>query len=289
MNPKCPICRKRAEYWESIRGETKKTKNQTFDLYKCSSCGHGFYHPGFNSEKDLIKYYDEDFAIDYNPEIMTQDFILRRKQYIKDTELLKTYLKKRYITILDYGCSTGQLLEMMPCCWRKHGYEISEFKINYMRKNCKKIKVVMDLAKLKRSEYDVIVLRGVIEHLFDFKTLFGVLSRSLKKDGLIFICATPNFASPCAVLYGRDWNLLRVAPFHYHQFTPTSLSILFARHGFCMVGLHHPYLGTPYAKGSDGGVFVRNVRRLNKNNIRGGSCHAYPGNMMSCVFKKVRR
>ena len=42
------------------------------------------------------------------------------------------------------------------------------------------------------QEYDLIIMRGVIEHIPKFNNLIKKLSKCVKQDGLFFITATPN-------------------------------------------------------------------------------------------------
>ena len=57
---KCPICRGLSY----CRAKVKKTK---FEVYKCCDCGHGFIWPKLTSDKQLLEIYNDDYAVDYNP------------------------------------------------------------------------------------------------------------------------------------------------------------------------------------------------------------------------------
>lgn len=292
--PKCPICSSKSRFYFSVEesatdSEYLTNKSQglkTFNIYKCNLCGHGFFYPGVKNQEELYGFYNEKYAENYSPEVMSEDFIKRQKQYKLDLELLENHLPQKDISVLDFGCSTGQFLNAMPSNWKKYGYEVNKFEIDYISKNYKKIKVFSSMSQLKQNSYDVITLRGVIEHLFDFDELFSLINHSLKKKGLVFVGATPDFDSPCSRIYRSQWNQIS-APEHYHQFTATSLAILFAKNGFSFKVLHHSYLETPYADPKNDGLkFIKNTQRILNHKKPLDTPHAYPGTIMSLIFEK---
>lgn len=284
----CPICNRGSTYFDF-----GKDKNDIkFDIYKCTFCGHGFYHPGVKSKKDLLEYYNEEYAKSYNPEIENEEFMLRKQQYAKDVNMLSKFFNRLDIKVLDFGCSTGQFLLQMPEEWDKSGYEINKFEIDFIRKNYPKLKVFDSLDNLKtlkenKEKFDLVTFRGVIEHFFDFDEIFTLLSSLVNKSGNVFVCATPDFNSPCAQLYKSKWNQI-VTPIHYHQFTSASLSLLFAKYGFSLKSLRHPYLDTPYENfAEDSRKYLKNVKNVIDGKEVEETIHAFPGNMMSMMFEKL--
>lgn len=276
--PSCPICTSRSRFWESVKG---------FKIYKCLFCGHGFFYPGVKTRTELLGHYNEDYSQTYKPERLSKDFRLRQKQYELDTAMIRGHNSKSKISVLDFGCSTGQFLNSMPAAWKKYGYEVNRSELDYVTKHYSHITMFSEIIELKKQKYDLITLRGVIEHLFDFQELFSVLNSSLKKGGKIYICATPDFSSPAAVVYRSKWNQI-APPLHYHQFTAASIAILFAMHNFGLKLLSHPYAETPYADfANDSAGFIRNVKRLGHGRKPDRTAHAFPGTMMSLIFEKL--
>ena len=265
--PKCPIC--------SCSGKLFATTGY-FKVYKCENCGHGFLFPGFYSENCLLKFYDKNYSKDYNPKLKTKNYQSRQIQYKLDATFLKPFIQSKIISVLDFGCSNGEFLKTLPSYWTKYGYERS----GYFKQNKK---IYSTIEEARKNKYDIITLRGVIEHLFNFDSLFSLIKTSLKKNGIVYICATPDFNSPCAVVYKKQWNQL-ILPFHYHQFTLASLTILFAQHGLGLKAIHYPYMETPYSSfQKDSKKFINNItgKQIDTN-------HAYPGNMMSVIFEKIK-
>ncbi len=289
QNPLCPICFSDSRYWDSsIAIDASKRSKKEFSLYKCNTCGHGFFYPGVKDKNELGAYYNEEYAREYNPDLEEESFKLRKEQYTLDLNLINEYIHKDELSVLDYGCSTGQFLNVMPSNWKKHGYEVNKFELSYIMENYKDITTFSKISEIKDIQFDLITLRGVIEHLFDFDDLFYIINKTLRDDGYIFICATPDFNSPCAHVYKSKWNQI-TAPIHYHQFTSASITILFVKHKFGLRNLIYPYLETPYSNFlEDSQKFFKNIERFLENKDVIDTAHAYPGNMMSLIFKKIK-
>ena len=275
---RCPICSSEANFWSSV---------DNYKLYKCVRCGHGFFNPGVSSKEELKTFYNQDYAEDYNPDINNESFIQRQRQYQLDIQYLYPYLSKDDVKVLDFGCSTGQFLNIMPDSWQKNGFEVNQFEMSYIRDNYKDINVFSEIKQLEESSFDLITLRGVIEHLFDFDDLFRAINKSIRSGGLVYICATPDFNSPCSVLYLSEWNQIS-APLHYHQFTASSLALLFAKAGFGLKGLHYDYIDSDYAVfQSDAAKFIKNTQALSEKGHVSHANHAYPGTMVNMIFEKI--
>ena len=99
----------------------------------------------------------------------------------------------------------------------------------------------LEEASFPDNSFDVVIMAGLIEHLYEpYQTLCEV-RRILKPDGLLWFDA-PNedglymtIGNLYMRLLGRDWvvNLAPTfAPFHVQGFNPASLSFLLKRTGF---------------------------------------------------------
>lgn len=296
MTPSCPICGHASTYWvtvaqsadASLRHTESDYNRSRFHMFRCQRCGHGHHYPGVEDEQMLLTLYGEDYANDYVPDASNNQFLRRKEQYGLDVSYLMPFLPQGHITVLDVGCSVGEYLSVMPSSWEKHGFEVNAHEIEYLGRHHSQIRVYDDLDQIPDREFNVITLRGVIEHLFEFDTVLLLIKRAIKSGGHVFISATPDFGSPCAVVYREHWNQVCV-PYHYHHFSVSSLSILFAKYGFGLKGVTHPYLATPYAEfPSDARKFIDNTRSvLAGRSIVADNLHAFPGTMMSLVFQSV--
>ena len=237
---------------------------------KCINCGHGSYRNVF-SKPHFDEIYGAEYAKDYLDATETHN--QRLGQYVLDLILLKELLSEK-IKVLDFGCSSGEYLDAMPDAWDKSGYEVNS-------------KQVSDIKEC----FDLITLRGVIEHIPKFSIFSELISKQLKVGGILYISATPDFSSPCAVEYKSHWGQIHY-PSHIHQFTPASLQILLSTSGLVMKGLYHPYMGTPYENWkNDSAHYLKNsgikpFTNLISNEVK-SYIHPFPGNMMSVIFEKV--
>ena len=104
-------------------------------------------------------------------------------------------INKKNLKILDIGCGTGILFEYLCEGNFLVGIDLSKWCIFKAKRYAKKagLKPRLIVANifnipLKENTFDLIIISGVIEHLrSNPKTITGVLSRLLKKDGKILV------------------------------------------------------------------------------------------------------
>ncbi len=279
---KCIICRSNAYLYFNYKDIFGKNVN----IYKCINCGHGFHKEKY-SENQYKNIYAKDYAKSYIGSKIDKAFNLRLKQYRQDTHNLLRIIKNKKLSVLDYGCSTGNYLSTMPNGWSKHGFEINKTEIEYIKKNKKNIKIYEDVSKINKK-FDIITMRGVIEHIQDHKNLLYFLKNRIKKNGFLYISATPDFSSPAATLYQNYWNQT-ICPQHIHQFSTSSLSLMLAKSGLVMLDMQHRYYETPYASWKlDKNIFLKNFELIKKGQKPKNTSHAFPGTMISALFQKVK-
>ena len=260
--------------------------NKSVIMFKCLDCGHGFHKKKYSSSQ-FNNIYDLEYAKGYIGSKSKKLFNNRQTQYKLDVSNLLSLIKKKNLSVLDYGCSTGLYLSSMPNNWLKHGYEINKTEIPYIYKNNKKVKVYENLKDITKK-FDLITMRGVIEHIQDHSNLTSFLDKRLKIGSYLYISATPDFSSPCASIYNKFWNQV-ICPQHIHQFSNTSLSIMMARANLVLYDIKHEYQNTPYANwNNDKKLFLKNINLKNERKKLSNTKHAFPGTMMSALFQKVR-
>ncbi|PKO41833.1 MAG: hypothetical protein CVU30_12900 [Betaproteobacteria bacterium HGW-Betaproteobacteria-3] len=252
-------------------------------LCKCINCGHGSHDREY-TEAQFRDMYKAEYAADYLEQEETL-YQQRQQQYKLDVRLLLASTDLVDVRVLDYGCSSGGYLDAMPASWNKSGFEVNPVHIQHLRDNKKHVTVFDNPAAIQ-GQFDVITLRGVIEHIPDHAELIGLLDKHLAPEGLVFITATPDFSSVCATLYKEQWNQI-ACPEHIHQFSTASLALLLARAGLVLRALHHPYMETPYARWEqDRQQFLDNFRQVTNRQVGPLPAHAFPGNMVSALFQK---
>lgn len=100
--------------------------------------------------------------------------------------------------VLDVGCAEGHLAQrLLNQGWFVDGIEYNKASAKKAEQFCTKVFVgdITNISFLKKmpSNYDVIILGDVIEHVFDPQTTVQELLKHLKKDGNIII-SVPNVA-----------------------------------------------------------------------------------------------
>jgi 2-polyprenyl-3-methyl-5-hydroxy-6-metoxy-1,4-benzoquinol methylase len=254
-------------------------------LHKCINCGHGFHDHQYTAAQ-----FDEIYRADYAADYLMKEKALyqqRQTQYGLDISLLLSIRQFSEVRVLDYGCSSGGYLDAMPNHWHKSGFEVNPFHIQHIRENKSHIEVFEKTENIQ-GKFDLITMRGVIEHIPDHTDLISFLKKHLAPNGSVYITATPDFSSVCSTLYKAQWNQV-ICPEHIHQFSATSLAVLLARSGLVLRSLNHPYIDTPYARwDEDKSQFLSNFNTIASSSTSGlQTSHAFAGNMISALYEKM--
>lgn len=140
--------------------------------------------------------------------------------------------------LLDFGCGTGDFLETA----QKNGWDVSGIEPNEKARNIankKTTNLVFDsncFFNLKESNFDVITLWHVLEHLPDLDTHIIQFKKLLQPDGTLII-AVPNFKSHDAHHYKEFWAAYDV-PRHLWHFSKTAISKLMTKHHMEVIDIH---------------------------------------------------
>ena len=250
--------------------------------YKCTNCGLVYHDPQLTRAGRDAFYASGYFELQNNP----ADAAARDLMYDVEIAFLEKHRKGG--TLLDVGCGGGFLLNSFSSKWEKHGIEFDATSARHanevLKLNVKQGEV--DEVSYPDNFFDVIVLRGVIEHMADPKTMLKHLVGWLKQDGLIYITSTPNIESLCAELYREKWRLFTAD--HQIHFSKQTLIDLFNENNFSLLDSAYFYLETPYAQELEDYRKILTDATLiatgKKDQI--GSSPAFYGNMLSLIFKK---
>lgn len=146
--------------------------------------------------------------------------------------------------VLDIGAGTGDFLQ---AC-KNDGWQIHGVEPNVQARSIAEKKLNEPLAEttdaLTGSDYDVITLWHVLEHLPDLKGTIRNLSGMLKQEGSIVI-AVPNHKSYDAKFYGEFWAAYDV-PRHLWHFSRKSIKRLFEEEGMQIVKIRPMYFDSYY-------------------------------------------
>lgn len=205
--------------------------------------------------------------------------------YVRDTKRETMYLQERdrileYFphggVILDIGCGVGGFLQTFDDRWEKYGVEPSEFAAEKAKK--KGVTIIQSASVGNFDQFDVVVLRGSLQHIaFPMESLVQA-HRVLKSGGLLVILATPDTDSLVYKLWG---NLPALdAPRNWVLFGNKMLTNILTRLGFDDIKVLHPYLDTPYANP------LPDFCKFFVSLFFGWRKFAFPGNMMEVYAVK---
>lgn len=253
---------------------TKYAYLSTVDKIKyhvCSNCGLYFQSRIHHLSNDKISsfYNEEYFLKGYSN--LSKDYKKRSLQYVNDKKYIKKFfLDNRTKNILDFGCGNGDFLKLF--IGKKFGYEFNpDAKVNNSIKR-------ISYKEIQKYKYDLIILRGVIEHLKNFKNITKNLVRRLKKNGQFVIMATPNSHSYAFVKNKKAFNQNNER--HLFHFNSLNLTDFFLKMGLFNIDLTYPYYDTPY---KDLNKDYKKLKKLASEKISPPCV----GNMLSMIFKKM--
>ena len=195
-----------------------------YHVYACKNCGM-VYAGDFKSSMPLDKYYEK------MSRYTEKSFILSSQTkafYEREAEFLSKYISKQ-AAVLDIGCAFGGLLNILREMGFKNvaGLEISTQNVSYAREE-----LGLDVYQgglgmncILNNKYDVVILSGVLEHLFNIHDCIKEIKEYLKSDGKLFIIVPDldDFAN-------HDDLYQEFSVEHINYFSITSLKQLFALH-----------------------------------------------------------
>jgi len=191
----------------------------------CNNCGYGKYINSI-SEDEIKNYYGQSFwnkNMDVFFKNETRDSLNRATGQFS---LLKRYLLKKNIKILEIGAGSAQLSKKLKEYNTNYELEVVETGDNwtdyYKKNDLKRISYFYPDTNI--SKYDVIIASHWLEHVLDLKNTIKELYENLKRDGLLFI-EVPN----CNKEYWE--HDIKDIP-HIHFFTKRSLKSIFNDNGF---------------------------------------------------------
>lgn len=220
------------------RGNVLTSINK-FKILDCESCKYIHCYP-IPSKKDLDIFYKKQF---YKSNRKKNYFLNQKKQikwwnkiFLKRLDRFKEILNKKG-SIIDIGCGPGFFIKTAKeNGWKVSGIDPSSLAIEFAKKKLKlknvKILDYQDLAKEKKK-YDVIYSNGVIEHIADPKSFLDILSKILKKRGIIFLSAANDFnifQYMSVKTQKKPWWI--VPPEHINYFRVNDISKIFDKKKF---------------------------------------------------------
>jgi len=258
-------------------------EDRYFKALKCQECGLITIDPGL-TEEGLQKYYQDNMGRRLDQKKKLEE---RKLQYQLDNQMIKKHIDKG--TVLDVGCGGGFFLSVLSENFNKYGIDVDEESISYGKANFSytfKTELIGEDSFCPEF-FDLIIFRGVIEHMYDPKKALSRATELLKKGGFLFFCATPNVASFCADLYREKWNLWHPIQ-HINLFSVNTLHSLCGKDNYDIVDEDYPYLDTPYESQFDDYLKIKEDIKLmiNGDMAKINVSPPFWGNMLSLFLKK---
>jgi 2-polyprenyl-3-methyl-5-hydroxy-6-metoxy-1,4-benzoquinol methylase len=241
---KCPLCN-HTVFALLLVCQDHLTSHERFELKTCTSCLFVFTSPRPDSQS-LPAYYESNHYISHtgkSPGGINFLYLLARKFTQRwKINLIKQF--KKNISILDYGCGTGELL--LAC--KRQGWQIAGLEpagpARQKATEITGINIADNLKQFNGQQFDVITLWHVLEHVMDLRQKLSELKALLKDNGLLFL-AVPNCQSPDALFYQEYWAGYDV-PRHLWHFTKATMTSLLASEGLTVLSIHPMKLDAYY-------------------------------------------
>jgi 2-polyprenyl-3-methyl-5-hydroxy-6-metoxy-1,4-benzoquinol methylase len=274
---KCPWC-------SSSKSVKWCQDAEPFLTVQCESCGIVYVKQRLN-EKGR-----EEFYKNYNTEVHQEEdeSRLREQMYQLETKFITEFVGKG--DILDVGCGGAFFLDAFDSDhFNKNGVEYGDDGFNVANQ---KYPGKMhqgefpNLDDIEDDTFDLIIFRGVLEHVVNPKDYLIKASRTLRKGGWLFISATPNLNSLCADLFRDNFNQ-HFPDEHIIHFGDHHFKEYLEKINFQLISERIFYAETPYANIYKDAQLIAKAIKLkeNKETIDFKSPPWY-GNMMTLLFKK---
>jgi ubiquinone/menaquinone biosynthesis C-methylase UbiE len=167
---------------------------------------------------------------------MDRVYVMARTQTIKwKTKLIKKHAVAHQISLLDYGCGTGDFLTYC----KRSGWNVSGIEPSASARQIAATKsgqpIYEEINQMPQGKFEAITLWHVLEHVPEIHLLITSLAERLTETGTIFI-AVPNRKSWDAKHYKNTWAAFDV-PRHLWHFTRNDIQTLMHAHSLKVVSI----------------------------------------------------
>ena len=198
-------------------------------VYSCEKCDFLFGRPVFIPEQSQRKMDTITDAELYNSKLLR---LLHRELILKrEVRKVRSILGKGHHRVLDIGCGTG----WTSAFWRDNGFDVTGLEPSAARRTVAQEKYGIPvigsyLEEVEIEEqYDLVILRHIIEHFEEPRDLLEKAARFVAPDGLLLVIV-PNIKCLGRYLFDTHWTW--VLPWHCNFFSPRSLQVLVQSVGF---------------------------------------------------------
>lgn len=224
-------------------------------IYRCSHCTLEFLRPLVLTEADERKMESVDDAEMFNSTLLRT--LHERLIICPEITKVRKLLGRNDFSMLDIGCGTGWISRI----WADTGARVTGLEPSHPRAEIARQRGLRVLScyaeELDIDEnFDLIVIRHVVEHLEDPVKILRNLVPRLTPNGLLLIIA-PNIDCIGRKIFDTNWTW--VLPWHCNFFNPRSLSTLLNSCGYDIAQIYQTPSPLWYPKS-----FARRFPRLGK-------------------------
>ena len=273
----CIICNgKNLEAWAKL---------DYLEAKKCKDCGMISVNPHLNDE-GLSKVYQDYFTHRLDEKEL---FEKRKIMYKIDHDWITKFIN--HGKMLDVGCSGGQFLSVFdPKKWERQGVEIDKDAAEFAKSEYDIPVSIGYFPEISFEEkFDLVVIRGVIEHFSDPISVLKKCAEVLKPNGFLFITATPVGNSFAFDVYREKWHLFTPLA-HIHFFTVDLLSRVLKTFGMSLIDQHYQYEETQYANPEEDFTKIQEdivlISQGKQDQIK--QSVTFSGSMMTAVWQKIQ-
>lgn len=204
-------------------------------LLRCDQCG--FVTARLDDQIDPSALYDDSY-------FAGQEY----RDYQADEALIKRNFKKRLKHIcryqadgrlLELGSAYGFFLDVARSHFDVIGYEVNETAAAHARDQLGldvRHDDFLTTSAAELSQFDVVTLWDVIEHLERPDLVLEHVSRMTRPGGYLFL-TTGDIGSMVARMRGRRWRMIH-PPTHLHYFDRSTIARLLEQYGFSVVQIN---------------------------------------------------
>ena len=233
MSTICNNCSDKTKYHSS---NIDSFTGKKFDIYFCNRCFIGKTH--LEKDFNFTAHYPENY---YGKDGKKFNFLVERIilffRFLRSLFCYKLFNRKD-IKLLDIGCGRGQFIYLLKKKgWFVYGTETSSISAAAAKQKVgdNSILINKDISELENIEtnFDIISLWHVLEHLDEPKKLTNVIDKKLVNKGYV-VLEVPNFNSIQHLINKNDWIHLD-CPRHVTHFTKEGLINLFGNNKFRII------------------------------------------------------
>ena len=228
---------------QNVHGR-QKLSDENFGIYECNTCKVTFTKVDIN-EAYYKKYYLKDYYGKPPTNFLAKSLLknlgeLSFKRKLKIINKHKPHGNK----ILEIGCAQGGFLSSLPSYFEKHGVEVNQDAVRFIKENFKNISVYNSISGENgldgsESQFDIIVMWQTLEHIYEPEIFLRHLIKLLSKKGIL-IFDIPNRNSLGFSLTKQKWFHIDT-PRHLFHFNYSSLENLLNKTGLKII----KYSGNP--------------------------------------------